>query len=347
MNVGDLMRELEQAGPAPVQGTFELTARCNLKCGMCYIRVGDDAHGCRQSELSAAAWRGLANDAVKNGLLFVLLTGGEIFLRRDFFDIYEPLTQIGVELTLYTNGTLITDAVAKRLSSAPPSLVEITLYGASVSTYERVTGVRGSYARCRAGIEALMRSNINVGLKATVTRDNAHELSEMNRIASALGVPFTADWMLVRRRDGRSSLDSCRITPSECVQLEGAQLERQESRGDSAAARPERDDRNFYCNAGRSGFVISPSGDMNICLDLAEPAARPVERGFAQAWHQIRRYVEAAPGLGEACGNCGVRDYCVRCPASSFLESRTLTEPVPYLCELARLRSEAVRGPSA
>ncbi len=114
---------------------------------MCYVCRAPADETMRGSELSAAQWLELARTAVDHGMLFLLLTGGEVFLRPDFFDIYTPLTRMGFILTLFTNGTLVTDSVATRLAEAPPSRTEITLYGATAETYEAITGVPGSYAR--------------------------------------------------------------------------------------------------------------------------------------------------------------------------------------------------------
>src|ERR1017187_3414868 len=182
---GPLVRELHRRAAArrqPVNGTFELTERCNLACRMCYVcqAPGDAAR--RAKELSAAAWLELAHQAVDNGMVFLLLTGGEVFLRPDFFELYTPLTRLGLILTLFTNGTLITDAIAQRLGEAPPSRTEITLYGATAATYEAVTGVPGSYARCRAGIEALVKHRVSLRLKATITRQNVGELDALRQM---------------------------------------------------------------------------------------------------------------------------------------------------------------------
>ncbi len=157
---GLLLSELSRRAAArrqPVNGAFELTERCNLSCSMCYVCHGASDGVQWAKELSASEWLRVAQDAVDNGMVFLLLTGGEVFLRKDFFEIYTPLTRMGLMLTLYTNGTLITDDTARRLADAPPSVTEITLYGATKGVYEAVTGVPGSYARCLAGIEALLR----------------------------------------------------------------------------------------------------------------------------------------------------------------------------------------------
>ena len=221
---GSLVRELHRRAAAsrqPVNGTFELTERCKLACRKCYVRqaAGDTAR--RAGELSAAQWLELARAAVDNGMVFLLLTGGEVFLRPDFFEIYTPLTRLGLILTLFTNGTLITEALAARLAEAPPSRTEITLYGATAETYETITGVPGSYARCCAGIEALVEHRVPLGLKSTLTRRNVGELEAMRQMAHAWGLPFSAGWLLSKRRDGAlSEVEDCRMSAADCVALE-------------------------------------------------------------------------------------------------------------------------------
>ncbi|MBC8507963.1 MAG: radical SAM protein, partial [Chloroflexi bacterium] len=74
----------------PVSGTFELTERCNMACQMCYVNHSADDLLIRNKELSAGDWLSLASEAIGSGMVFLLLTGGEIFLRQDFFGIYEP-----------------------------------------------------------------------------------------------------------------------------------------------------------------------------------------------------------------------------------------------------------------
>jgi radical SAM protein with 4Fe4S-binding SPASM domain len=343
---GALVHELHRRAAAqrqPVNGTFELTERCNLACRMCYVRqsTGDGAM-LRAKELTAAAWLELAHQAVDNGMVFLLLTGGEVFMRSDFFKIYTPLTRLGLIITLFTNGTLITETLARRLAEAPPSRTEITLYGATAATYEAITGVPGSYARCCAGIDALVRHRVPLGLKSTLTRTNVGELEAMRQMAHNWGLPLTAGWLLSKRRDGAlSDVEDCRLSAAECVELEAT--DRASATEWIEAAMRESSithDRNFYCQAGQAAFVVNPLGEMNACIDLVLPAALPLEIGFRAAWEQVQRFVDDAPPMAPVCLACDARTFCPRCPAWSLLESGTLTEPVSYLCEIARERKE-------
>ncbi|MBT3230929.1 radical SAM protein [Candidatus Uhrbacteria bacterium] len=335
----ELYRRAE-ASRQPVSGTFELTERCNLSCRMCYVcQTSDDAMR-RSNELHAVAWVELARQAVDAGMVFLLLTGGEIFLRPDFFELYTPLTRMGLEITLFTNGTLINEALAEHLAEAPPGRTEVTIYGATATTYEAVTGIPGSYARCCAGIEALVKHRVPLGLKCTISRSNVGELDAMRKMANNWGLPFSASWLLCKRRDGAmSQVDDCRLSASECVALEAS--DRASASEWSEVAMHETSlgkDCNFHCQAGRTSFVINPMGEMNACVDLPLPAARPVEIGFRHAWKQMLDFVNSTPPVSDTCLSCDARAYCPRCPAWSQLETGTMTDPVPYLCEIARER---------
>ena len=72
----------------PLSGTFELTARCNLDCRMCYIHKRANDAEARAGERTAARWLELAKECQEAGTLLLLLTGGEPFLRPDFRKIY-------------------------------------------------------------------------------------------------------------------------------------------------------------------------------------------------------------------------------------------------------------------
>ncbi len=348
---GALVREMLRLAAGERQsayGTFELTGRCNLSCRMCYVRYAAGDRKKAAQELSASAWLDLAQQAVDNGMVFLLLTGGEVFLRRDFFAIYEPLTRMGLVLALFTNGTLITEEIAGRLGQAPPSCTEITLYGATAAVYEAVTGVAGSFAACCAGIEALVSRGVPLGLKTTITRHNVHEIEAMRNLAQNWGVPFSAGWLLSRRPDGApSDVEDCRLSAAECVELEATdQASAHEWTEVALRDDASRGHDNFHCHAGKSAFVINPSGAMNACLVLSQPGARPLDDGFAQAWDRVRQYVDSAPPPSSDCRACDLLAYCGRCPAWAMMETGTLTEPVSYLCEIARARKERYGNPA-
>jgi len=326
----------------PINGTFELTSRCNLACRMCYVRNPAADATARRKELGAAEWLEIARQARNGGMVFLLLSGGEVFLRSDFFEIYEPLTRMGFVLTLFTNGTLIAEEVAERLAQAPPSRTEITLYGATATTYEVITGVPGSFAACCDAIEALVSRRVPLGLKTTISRHNIHELEAMRKMARDWKLSFSGAWLLTKRPDGQASdVEDCRLPAAECVALEATDRASATEMTEAALREASSENgHNFYCAAGRSAFVITPAGEMNVCLHLPQPGAKPLGIGFQSAWKQVGRFVKSAPPLSQKCRSCGARALCGRCPAWSLMDTGTLNKPVSYWCEIARARKQ-------
>lgn len=323
----------------PISASFELTTRCNLACRMCAVRHPADDVARRAKELPAAAWLSLANQAVGHGMLFLILTGGEVFLRPDFFEIFEPLTRLGLLIAVRTNGTLISEAVAERLAQAPPNCTTITLYGATAATYEAVTGVIGSYTHCCAGIESLIKCRVPLELKITITRQNVGELEAMRQMAHNWGVPFSGNWLLGKRPDGTpSEVEKCRLSVQDCIKLESTdRISADEWSDVTLMGYATAGDYNFHCLCGKAHFAINPAGEINACLSLPRPAAKPLEVGFAVAWEQVKEYVDSLR-IASVCLSCDARVYCKRCPGWSLTETNTLTEPVPYLCQIARAK---------
>jgi len=127
------------------------------------------------------------------GCLHLLITGGEPLLRDDFPAIYGHAKKRGLLVTIFSNGTLITERVIGMFRELPPHEVEISLYGATAPTYEKITGVPGSYEKCMLGIKLLAENNIKVNLKTILMTLNSHELSEMEKIARGFGARFRFD----------------------------------------------------------------------------------------------------------------------------------------------------------
>ena len=154
--------------------------------------------------------------------------------------------------------------------------------------------------------------------------------------------------MLSQRPDGQpSDVENCRLSAEECVELEATDRASANEMSEATLREPpSENDGNFYCKAGKAAFAINPSGNMNACLILSVPAVRPLESGFKAAWAQLTNYVDSASAPSPVCLSCDSRVYCGRCPAWSLMETGTLTEPVPYWCDIARARKERYDRPA-
>src|SRR4051812_19103001 len=210
----------------PVNGTIEVTNRCPLECKHCYNNLPMSDFVARAREMTLDEHKRLLDELADLGCLWLLYSGGEILARQDFLEIYTYAKTRGFLITLFTNGTQITDAIADHLATYRPMAIEITLYGATRETYERLTGVAGSYDRCLAGIRRLLARNLPLKLKTVALTINKHELEAMRAMAADFGVEFKFDPMMSPRIDCSQSPLEVRLQPEECVALDLADPQR-------------------------------------------------------------------------------------------------------------------------
>ena len=332
----------------PLNGTFEMTHRCPLTCAHCLNNLPMSDTSARDRELTRDEHFRLLDELAEAGCLWLLYTGGEIFARRDFLDIYTRARQNGFLITLFTNGTMITPRVADHLAEWKPWAIEITLYGHTRETYERLTGIPGSFDKCRRGIDLLLERGLPLALKTVAVSINQHEIFDMQRFAADLGVDFKFDASMNPRIDCSHAPLSVRLTPEEVVGLDLRDSKRMNEWGLFAeknfkpANPPERQDELYYCGGGIDSFSIDPYGHMSICIisqqDKFDLRAGSFREGWEQFLHAVRRKKITRP---TKCTDCELKTMCSMCPAVGELENGDPEKPVDFLCRVAHLRAYA------
>lgn len=341
--VGDELLAQLQGRRYPLGGSFELTERCNLACVHCYVNQPAGSREAAASEMALPQVQKVLDELADAGCLFLLFTGGEPLLRPDFQDIYRYAKEKGMLLSLFTNGTLLTPDMADFLAEWRPQIIEITLYGASQATYERVTQVVGSYTRCMRGIELALDRGLRLNLKSVVLRANRHELDAMKAFAEKLGVSFRFDGLVFPRLDGGQSVLAQRLSAHELVSLDREYPQRQREYEDlyrrlgSAAARAERV---YGCGAGQRTFHIDCAGRLSACMMARRQAYDLLQGGFQEGWESfVRAVVSKKRAMDTPCPTCKVGTLCMQCPAWSQLVYGDDETPVEYVCEVGRLRA--------
>ena len=181
------------AARIPLDGSIELTHRCNLRCVHCYLGDQDAIRRHRREEMSTRRIMDLIDEVVDAGTLNFTFSGGDPMVRKDFSELYVYAVKKGLLVTIFCDGVLINDRIIEVFDEFPPRMVEISIYGASRNTYESITQVRGSFERCLAGIERLHWSGQRFTLKTVMMTRNRHELEAMRALATSYGVDFYFD----------------------------------------------------------------------------------------------------------------------------------------------------------
>jgi radical SAM protein with 4Fe4S-binding SPASM domain len=334
---------------AALAGTIEVTRRCPLVCSHCYNNLPMGDREARLKELTLAEHCELIDQLFDAGTLWLLYSGGEIFARKDFLDIYTYAHKKGMLITLFTNGILITEAIADYLTRFRPFAIEITLYGYTRETYERLTQVSGSFDRCMRGIQLLMDRKLPLALKTVGVTVNKHEVWAMKHFADELGLDFKFDSTMNARVDCSSSPLAVRLTPEEVVELDLGDPKRVEGWKGLAAhfSKPVRSgadgDEMYHCGGGLNSFAIDPYGNIGICVLSTKETFNIREGRFLEGWDvflaKTRHKKRTRP---TKCDDCAIKAMCGMCPAQGELEHGDAERPVEFLCEVAHLRALAM-----
>jgi radical SAM protein with 4Fe4S-binding SPASM domain len=335
---------------APLQVSIEVTRRCPLECQHCYNNLSMADVEARTRELTKEEHFKVLGELAEMGCLWILFTGGEIFARKDFLEIYTYAKKKGFLITLFTNGTLINERIVDYLREWPPFVIEITLYGHTRETYEALTQIPGSYERCIRGIKLLHARGLPLKLKTVPTTINKHEVLSMKSFAKdELGLEFKFDSLINPRIDCSQSPLAVRLSPEEVVALdmyspetasEYSKLAEREFRSPPAL---EQSDTLYVCGGGVNSFAIDPYGHMTICV-LSHQESYDIRSGSVkEGWEQFLLKVRTRKRKTiSKCVSCRLHSLCSMCPANGELEHGEPESPVEFLCEVAHLRAMAL-----
>ena len=342
------------AAGIPLSGTFELTARCNLRCRMCYIHRSESDPAVRAEELTASEWMKIAEAARERGMLLLLLTGGEPFIRPDFPEIYKACRGMGFIVSINSNGTLIGEKAVKFLADNPPQRVNLTLYGASAETYERLCLDATAYERAYRAVKLLRDAKIPVKLNFSATPENVNDLAAVSAFAKENELPLqVATYMFppVRAEENSDCAACARLTPEESAKArflrELDSLPREEFfRRAMALARnmdipvdetecQDMPTERIRCRAGAASFWLTYNGQIRPCGMMRTPSFG-LEDGFGAAWDRIRAERERIM-IPAKCTACHERPICEACPAVCAAETGRFDEIPGYMCEKTRI----------
>ncbi len=172
--------------PGPACAVWELTLACNLKC----LHCGSTAGGRREAELSPAEALALCGDLKAAGCGGVALMGGEPLLRKDFPAIASKVRELGMELSVITNGTVRPEGIFELLKSLSPRAVAVSLDAADPALHDRIRGLPGAFAKASSFIEAALKAGLPVSVITTVHKLNIAELPKLRDIIKERGIAW-------------------------------------------------------------------------------------------------------------------------------------------------------------
>lgn len=336
--ITELLHRKGARGGIPISGTFELTARCNFNCKMCYVH---QQHS-KEQELTAAQWLAMGKEMAARGMVFLLLTGGEPFLRADFPEIYLGLRRLGLMVSVNTNASLLTDEILAAFQEAPPARVNVTLYGGSEETYSTLCG-NAAYATVTENILRMQAAGVYVKINATVNPYNVSDIDAIYQFGREhdLSVRGTAYMYPPVRTCGEKS--PCkRFSPKEAAEcmlkFREQYLSPEQIRSLAVSAEDVEDDcatdgGPMRCRAGRTSLWVTWDGRLLPCGMFPTEGYSLLSHSFDEAWSGVRADV-AKVVMPVECNTCGKRDHCGACAASCLAENGDTRLKPDYICEM-------------
>ncbi len=324
----------------PISGQINLTYQCNLRCQHCLNVEEKDSQELKFKEIVS-----IIDQLYEAGCLFLCFSGGEPLLREDFLDIYAYAKNKGFLVSIFTNGTLITEEILDCLVKLPPYSIEITLNGITPDVYEKITQVKGSFLKAMRAIELIKKRELPLVLKCNGMNINYSQILKIKEFSQGLLGKryFRCDLVLSPMRDGSKKPCALRLSPEEILNIEYSDedmlaLCREEFLHKKENLRL-KDGYLFPC--GLSYFNIDPYGKMRLCSFLKDYTIDLKKEGFLEGFS---RFYKELSGLkfktNTRCRNCKINYLCRQCPGRALAENGDMEKPVDYFCELAHRQSQ-------
>ena len=328
----------------PVSALFEITPACNLRCKFCYVAI----EPYKGPYMDTASVIRVLDVLERAGILWLSLTGGEIFSRRDFPAIYRAAKERGFLITLFTNATMTTERHRDLLREDPPFGVEVSIYGADAAHYEATTGIPGSFARFERGVRLLLESGVKLLLKTPLSTLTEDHFEALDGYAARLGVPFKYDMSIDPRLSGNEQPTVYRIASKKVPALSEAINRYKYGTARPAAPLPEceiTDEEGpdfgkelYYCGAGRVALFIDALGNASHCVIDRTPSFPILEMSWSELWKQMGDWVTQPMPADAPCAGCGLRSGCQNCPARSRLATGSPYLKDTYHCDVTHYR---------
>lgn len=339
---------------APFSAGFELTAKCNLNCIHCYANC-DRGH----KDFTTEEFKYIFDQLVERGLLEAYFTGGEIFTRPDFEDLYTYAKKQGVIMVLLSNITLLNQKHIDLFKEYPVELISTTMYGYSEKTYEKITGMKGSYKKFMNALELLRKNDIRYELKFVAMKQNIEDLYKVRDFGKRLGVEMIISIGIHPESDGTLNPMDCRLSPEKAFEFDVKDPERLEFWKEVArqlvsgeiSLIPDRTRQRFQqgllypCSIANQHVFITSDLHMQGCVRASYRKFDLRQGSFDEGWQYLHReLVQKKSSPAFKCRSCQDIRFCEQCTANFAQVSGNEEKVDEFYCKVASLRHKLVEA---
>ncbi|KYK33290.1 MAG: hypothetical protein AYK19_14180 [Theionarchaea archaeon DG-70-1] len=328
-----------------------VTNACNLRCIHCHLSSGTPL----ENELTTEEICNIISEVKELGVKEIVISGGEPFCRKDILEILEYVRNRCERVTLLTNGTLITEEIAEKLSNLKLA-IQVSLDGASKDTQDFIRG-KDSYEKTLKGLQNLVAHNANVRVAMTIMKRNMDEIQEMADLVKNLGVKYLHFPTLQVKGRAKEYEPVVRLEDEDMVAAV-MEMHRLSQAGDIIITverniQEELDTlgQKDLCGAGSSLVSVAADGNVYPCAGLHEGefcAGNIREKSLKEIWKEsevFKKLRQLSVLDIEKCSSCELKFICGGgCQVDKYHAHGRLDIPTPlcyaqqkiywyYLCE--------------
>jgi AdoMet-dependent heme synthase len=303
----------------PLSVHLDITYRCNERCVHCYL--DHDDHG----EMTTEEIFHVLTQIADAGVFFLVLSGGEVLMRRDFFEIVERARQLLFNVKVKTNGVMIHEKEAARLRQLGVEQVQISVYSHRPEVHDAITKLPGSLKRTIRAIRFLKSQGLKVTIANVLMAGNFSDQPGVVALANELGVLYTLDPTITPKMDGDRSVLALRIPGSDLKQIfHNRELVGNVEQFCAPPPPPGKDIMEGYpCSAGHTACYISPYGDVFPCVQFPLPSGNVRRQKFLDIWRHSPQLNDVRSIRAKdlpTCSTCAHVGTCTRCPGLAYME---------------------------
>lgn len=337
---------------APFTAGIELTAKCNFTCVHCYCRP-ERGH----DDLTTEEVKKYIDILVDRGLLELFFTGGEVFTRKDFDEIYIYAKKKGLLVSVLSNISLLDQHHIDLFKQYPVSQISTTMYGASEETYQRVTGVKGGYEKFMNALYLLKENEIPFELKFIAMQQNIEDIYKVRSLGNSLGVNMVIGFDVRPMVNGDMQPVEFRVSAEKAFEFDikdearkefwtnVAREEVQEQLGFREKRIQQRTlNRCLYpCSVAQQFVFITSNGKMQGCVKTAYNQYDLRHGNFDEGWEYLKQnFIDVKATDSFRCLSCDKKKYCEQCTANFVLEYDDPEHIDPFYCKVASMRKEFI-----
>jgi len=335
---------------APFLVVWDFTYRCNLRCKHCYSSAG-----ILRPEMTVEERLKALDILAEAGVAMLALSGGEPILGPGFWEVLKTANDYGIYLAMATNGTLITDEVARKLAQAGLRYAQVSLDSPIPEVHDEFRGVKGAWEKTVKGIRNLKKYGITVEVSMTVTKLNYKQVPQMIKfVRDELKADMFMMFNFIPTGRGREIIN-LDLTPEERQEVL-EYLANELYRGfHSASTAPQYAfvsyeignkvgrqiiTGHFYgietqmygprflalleflggCGAGRMYCALEPNGDIQPCVFMPIKVGNILKDDFEELWRTNKVFEELRNRelLKGECANCQYKYICGGCRARAY-----------------------------